>query len=394
MAEPYLKKDPGEIIRAQDWNAMQSKAREHVAGHTHAGDDQGPKLGGAAIAPDAELKVKSVAVETLSVSHSLSVSDKIQANGSSIYFTKTDHAHSGLGNLEGHAAIENAAGDFNTLMIMGRTRSATDGKTDRRYVGVWDHLDVHGDLTVSGALNAGTGVRMSDADIRLRTGTDLNHGLGWYGEGIDGNNTKEFDSQKPDGPVLYGFAGGGLGSTNGGQKLALTWDSDRNVKINNDLIVKGNIKAHPFQTQVLLNNERISFDIIANKPVPSDFDNIVLNFNKKFHTYGGLVIFMMTGSGKPFYLLDDVQQTFYGAELIVDDKPIGRCLVESKRSVDVGIGLPLTIFASASLSAGEHTIIIQGHDELNFNHHQKSATVVSWWNLFNLYLIELPFMHE
>ena len=85
---------------------------------------------------------------------------------------------------------------------------------------------------------------MSDADIRLRTGTDLNHGLGWYGEGIDGNNTKEFDSQKPDGPVLYGFAGGGLGSTNGGQKLALTWDSDRNVKINNDLIVKGNIKAH------------------------------------------------------------------------------------------------------------------------------------------------------
>lgn len=27
MADPYLKKDPGDIIRAQDWNDMQSRAR-------------------------------------------------------------------------------------------------------------------------------------------------------------------------------------------------------------------------------------------------------------------------------------------------------------------------------------------------------------------------------
>jgi len=62
-------------------------------------------------------------------------------------------------------------------------------------------------------------VRIHDKDIFLRGGTDTNHGLGWYGS----NPVKSFASVQPDGPVLYGFSGGALGTTNGGQKIMMSW---------------------------------------------------------------------------------------------------------------------------------------------------------------------------
>jgi hypothetical protein len=47
-----------------------------------------------------------------------------------------------------------------------------------------------------------------------------NYGLGWYGTG------RPFNGLSVDGPVLYGFGGGGLGSMNGvSQNLALRWNA-------------------------------------------------------------------------------------------------------------------------------------------------------------------------
>ena len=94
-----------------------------------------------------------------------------------------------------------------------------------------------GDQTISGnvgiggppadaALDVEGPVRLNDYDLYFRSGTDRNHGLGWYGPG-----SKPFAGILLDGPVLYGWNGGGLGSKSGGDKFALNWDGAGNVGI-------------------------------------------------------------------------------------------------------------------------------------------------------------------
>jgi len=74
------------------------------------------------------------------------VSDKINLRGqvfacnSDIYFTNTEHNHSGIGNTAGFAAIENAK-DYGALMILGRA-----GTDAGRKVRLWDYLKVEGRL--------------------------------------------------------------------------------------------------------------------------------------------------------------------------------------------------------------------------------------------------------
>jgi hypothetical protein len=66
---------------------------------------------------------------------------------------------------------------------------------------------------------------MNDKDLYLRSTPD--HGLGWYG------GTKLFAGNSLDGPVLYGYAGGGLGTfqTGTSTNLVLTWNSSGKVGI-------------------------------------------------------------------------------------------------------------------------------------------------------------------
>jgi hypothetical protein len=61
----------------------------------------------------------------------------IEAGNSDIYFTKTDHLHSTLGNPSGNAAIENAS-NYGSLMILGR--STPTG----RVVRMWDSVGIRG----------------------------------------------------------------------------------------------------------------------------------------------------------------------------------------------------------------------------------------------------------
>jgi hypothetical protein len=72
-----------------------------------------------------------------------------QANGSlclansDLYFTRTNHAHTGFGNNLGFAAIENdGSGVFNALMIIGRTVSANPLL---RVVKMWDRFEMFGE---------------------------------------------------------------------------------------------------------------------------------------------------------------------------------------------------------------------------------------------------------
>jgi len=68
----------------------------------------------------------------------LDVKGSIYAGNSDIYFTKTDHDHTGIGNTAGYAAIENAK-NYDALMILGRAGTALG-----RRVRLWDHLEVVG----------------------------------------------------------------------------------------------------------------------------------------------------------------------------------------------------------------------------------------------------------
>ncbi len=69
-----------------------------------------------------------------------------------------------------------------------------------------DTLNIHGTA------------RLYNNDLYLRDGADLNHGLGWRGD------YKLFGGLNPDGPALFGCAGGALGTVCNGEKMALKWD--------------------------------------------------------------------------------------------------------------------------------------------------------------------------
>ena len=67
----------------------------------------------------------------------------VQAAHSDMYFTKTDHIHTGIGNTSGFAAIENAQ-NFEALMILGRQTAGG------RIVKLWDRLEVNGNFMTTG----------------------------------------------------------------------------------------------------------------------------------------------------------------------------------------------------------------------------------------------------
>jgi hypothetical protein len=90
-----------------------------------------------------------IGIGTISPAATLDVNGAIRAGNSDIYFTETTHAHTGIGNAIGFAALENSS-NFNSLMILGRAT----GPPLRRLVQLWDFLQVNGDLIVTGRLTA------------------------------------------------------------------------------------------------------------------------------------------------------------------------------------------------------------------------------------------------
>ena len=92
---------------------------------------------------DAELNAGGgTSLMTLDRNGKLSVSGGIYAANSDIYFTKTDHNHTGIGNTSGYAAIENSL-SHGALMILGRATP------QGRCVKLWDYLQVNGQLEVA-----------------------------------------------------------------------------------------------------------------------------------------------------------------------------------------------------------------------------------------------------
>lgn len=85
----------------------------------------------------------------------LEVNGAIYANGSDLYFTETDHNHTGIGNAPGFAAIENAR-NYNALMLLGR--NVGTAQAVKRHVEVWDYLKVNGTFINASDAHAKTAV--------------------------------------------------------------------------------------------------------------------------------------------------------------------------------------------------------------------------------------------
>jgi len=114
----------------------------------------------------------------------------------------------------------------------------------------------------------------SDLALTPLSGTASNYGLGWYGAGRLFNNTTV------DGPVLYGNAGGALGSNaSGTRNTALRWDASGRVGIGatsitsttNKLTLQGDMTTTPGDQLTIRgnadNNKRLllGYDTTANK---------------------------------------------------------------------------------------------------------------------------------
>ena len=80
--EPYVRRDPGDVIRSGDWNELQIKTREEVHAHRHSGADglKIPRDGIEANAINGELIDPAAKVEL----DSLTVNQELKVNGKAI----------------------------------------------------------------------------------------------------------------------------------------------------------------------------------------------------------------------------------------------------------------------------------------------------------------------
>lgn len=145
---------------------------------------------------------------------------------------------SGAGIPETTAVLTNAAAiGYKALvaqsnsLILGATGSDADAPAV--YVGIGttapsQRLEVVGTVKATSFIGDMAGsTHLSDNAIYLRG--DTNHALRWAG------NTSPFASVNVDGPALYGYSGGVLGTTNGGQNIALQWDTSGNVDVTGNI---------------------------------------------------------------------------------------------------------------------------------------------------------------
>jgi len=106
----------------------------------------------------------------------------IHAGNSDIYFTNTEHNHTGFGNNAGYAAIENSK-NYDALMILGRAG------TDRgRKVRLWDYLQVNGDMEVTSRIGTNglpATPKKSDWGGGIHTWDVEAEGTIWSAHGID-----------------------------------------------------------------------------------------------------------------------------------------------------------------------------------------------------------------
>lgn len=140
----------------------------------------------------------------------------------------------------------------------------------------------------------------SDLAITPLTGTSTNYGIGWYGTG------RLFNGVAVDGPVLYGNAGGALGSnTNGTYNTALRWNAVGQVGVgsatlagaaaSSKLVLQGDDASTPAQQLVIRGdsdtNKRLlfGFDTTLNQASLQSYSTSTLGAGLVLNPQGGNV---------------------------------------------------------------------------------------------------------
>jgi hypothetical protein len=134
--------------------------------------------------------------------------------------------------------------------------------------------------------NVGVELRMvNDGELYLRGNGDMNHGLGWYG--IVGRDPKIWNSQTIDGPVLYGYNGGVLGTNQfGTQQTVLRWNGAGQVIIGNVTAPSANDYRLYVEKGILTEHVRVAVSTTA------DWHDEVFDTNYPLMSLAGLRAFI------------------------------------------------------------------------------------------------------
>ncbi|MCB0429306.1 MAG: hypothetical protein H6585_12155 [Flavobacteriales bacterium] len=100
------------------------------------------------------------------------------------------------------------------IILHPDANTANQGKTGIGLTNPTSKLHINGDVRIN-----------DNFALYLRSGSDLNHGIKYYGNGIS------FAGYQPDGPIVFGFNGGALGATWSGERVVLAWDHNGKVGI-------------------------------------------------------------------------------------------------------------------------------------------------------------------
>lgn len=173
--DPYVRKDPNDIIRSGDWNELQIQAREHILRHTHTGrKDDGSLIPGTGIDPAAE-----VSIRTLATSGNLSVGGDLKVNGKAL-----------LGDIAD---------------LLATVKSLQDDKLSRTGGTISGTLQLDKDLLVYGPVGIGTRLTVRGGAGGAGTPKDPDSGLGYGGQlAIKGNAAQlDFISTEYDDWAIY-----------------------------------------------------------------------------------------------------------------------------------------------------------------------------------------------
>ncbi len=139
----------------------------------------------------------------------------VRASGGLQVFDGSIFADSGGANTNG--TLNPAPG-----LVFGGTGSGEGMASKRLNDGTgntWG-LDFFTDFLPRLSINNGGDLWIYDHTLFLRSAFDENHGLGWFGL------TKTFATNAVDGPVLFGYSGGALGTEQfGAENIALYWNA-------------------------------------------------------------------------------------------------------------------------------------------------------------------------
>ncbi len=187
----------------------------------------------------------------------------------------------GIGTTTPRSAME-VAGTVTATTFSGGGAGLSDLNADAVTQGTLPDARLSGNIaklntaqTFTQRQTFGAGAALNDTDLLLRAGTDASHGIGWYGTG------KTFEGIVMEGPVIYGYWGGALGSKNGGDSIALRWDERRRVGVGTAT------PDSPLTVVKAAANARGAEVSIVNNAVSMVGNEAALNFAVDDSTYAG-----------------------------------------------------------------------------------------------------------